>query len=535
MNEEIQSSESNIRTYLAVLRRRRWMILSIAILATVAAVAVSARQKSLYEGSAQVLLSRQDIATAVTRTPDPSTNVNDFSRVVETQAVVARSPAVARNAIQAAHAAPMTAEKLLSNSDVTAQQNVDVLDFTVRDGKATRAAALATAYANEFIAYRRSLDTAAISRALKEVNTQLAQLRAQRQQGTPLYANLSQNQQQLQTLQTLQTSNAALIKPAALGSQVQPKPLRNAVLALLLGALLGTGLAFLREALDTRLRSPREIGEKLGLPLLASLPAPPRKVRREHNLVTLEEPTSPGAESFRMLRTGLDFANLERRARTIMVTSAVEKEGKSTTAANLAVTLTQRGWRVVLVDFDLRRPFIHRFFGLDLQPGLTDVALGSIELEDALAKVPVPSSALQPHAFAPNGHGPQPDEYVAKDRELEVLTAGTLPPSPGDFVNMPLLAGLVRQLRERADLVLVDVPPMLHVDDALSLSAIVDGILLVTRMNLLRRPLLRELGRHLETSRAPTLGYVVTDVDVNSESYGYAGRYYMPQRELINN
>ena len=151
--------------------------------------------------------------------------------------------------------------------------------------------------------------------------------------------------------------------------------------------MLGLGLAFLFEALDTRIRSAAEVARRLGLPLLARIPAPRKKLQRADNLVMVAEPSSGSAEAFRVLRTNLEFARLDSDVRSILVTSAVEPEGKSTTAANLAVALARAGRRVVLVDLDLRRPYVDRFFRLFREPGITDVALGEVSLDEALTTI----------------------------------------------------------------------------------------------------------------------------------------------------
>jgi Mrp family chromosome partitioning ATPase len=378
-------------------------------------------------------------------------------------------------------------------------------------------------YAASYTVYRRSLDTAAIHTALQSVDARIGQLVDAGGRGGALYASLVERQQTLATMQALQTSNAAVVQRAQKVVQVQPKTSRNAILGIFLGIVLGVGLAFLREALDTRVRNAEEIGERLGgLPLLARVPVPNKKLRSKNRLVMLDSPTGVQAEAFRMLRTNLDFATLGRDARTIMVTSAVEQEGKSTTIANLAVALARTGQRVVLVDLDLRRPFLHTFFELN-RPGITQVALGHISLEEAL--VPVAIADSHPRWERPNGNSNgNGNGHRAVQGILEVLPSGPIPPDPGEFVGTAVLSEILEQLRLRADFVLVDAPPVLHVGDAMTLSTKVDGILVVTRMQVVRRHMLNELARQLANAPTPVLGFVVTAAD-EEESYGYGYGY----------
>src|SRR5581483_9269843 len=174
----------------------------------------------------------------------------------------------------------------------------------------------------------------------------------------------------------LETPRHVVDRVATEAAQVAPRPLRNGVLGLLLGLVLGVALAFLRDELDTRVRTSDEVARVLELPLLARLAEPPRRLRGKTRLVTVERPHGPHAEAFRMLRTNFDCVNLDRGARMLMVTSALQGEGKSTTTANLAVALARSGKHVLLVDFDLRRPTIARFFDLEGKTGVSDVVLG---------------------------------------------------------------------------------------------------------------------------------------------------------------
>jgi Mrp family chromosome partitioning ATPase len=328
----------------------------------------------------------------------------------------------------------------------------------------------------------------------------------------------------LRTLEALQVGNTYVVRPAGEAAQVRPTPRRNGILGLALGLVLGIGLGFLREALDTRVHSAEEIAERLGLPLLARLPEPPRRLRSDVELVMLAEPTGSHAEAFRVLRTNVEFANLDRGARTIMVTSALEGEGKSTTVANLAVAYARAGKRVVLVDLDVRRPFLDRFFRLGGVPGLTDVVLGHVELEDAIAHASVADGERAARERAA-GNGTASVEGV-----VDVLASGPLPPDAGEFVATKAITQILERLRERYELVLVDAPPLLHVGDAMTLAAKVDGLLLVSSLRLARRQVLAELRRILETLPALRLGVVVAAAQLEKgDRYGDAD-YYLRSR-----
>jgi tyrosine-protein kinase len=504
---------SSLRDYLRLIRRGKWLVLQAVVLVPAAAVLLSLQQQHLYEASSEVLLARQNVAAALTDTPDVTLS-QDAARLVETQANLARVPAVAVRALMEAKVFDRTAQELLDSSTVSAKANADLLEFTVTDPSPAVAARLASAYAKEFTVYRRQLDTAALRRARGGLSRRLRALEESGDRTSALYASLAEKEQQLRTVEALQTSNAFVVREARDAKQVQPRPVRNGILGLALGLVLGIGLAFLRDALDTRVRSAEEISEHLALPLLARIPEPPRQLRNKNHLVMLAAPSGVHAEAFRMLRTNLEFANLERRARTIMVTSAVEREGKSTTAANLAVAFARAGKRAVLVDLDLRRPFLARLFGLVPDRfGITDVALGHVDLADAIWSVGLTNGrAIRAHT---NGHGPV-------EGVLHFVPAGSTPPDAGEFVGTKVLAEILDRLAERADVVIIDAPPLLHVGDAMTLSARVDALFVVTRLNVVRRPMLAEMRRVLHASPAAQLGFVLTGAGPE-DGYGYGG------------
>jgi Mrp family chromosome partitioning ATPase/capsular polysaccharide biosynthesis protein len=502
-----------LRDYLRVVARRKWVVVLVFLLLPALSVLASLQQPARYQATADVLLNRGTRAQAATDTLDPSLWM-DPVRVLATQARQARLSLIADRTLRNVGIADRTAQEFLSASSVTPDNQADVLVFGVTDGDPALAARLVNEYARQFTRYRREFETGSLQRALGAVQRRLAELRQAGETDTTLYESLAEKEEELNTLATLQTQPAVLLREAKGAAQTQPRPVRNGVLAAMLGLFLGVGVAFLWEVLDTRVRSAEEVSASLHLPLLARIPEPPRRFRGGKSLATLVEPHGVSAEPFRMLRTNFELANLDVGARTILFTSGVEEEGKSTTVANLAVSLARAGRHVVLVDLDLRRAALARFFGLHARPGLTDVALGRLELGEAIRPITLTNGETE-------GNAPISDNGAsAKQGRLEVLTSGRLPPEPGEFAESRALTDVLLDLWKRGDYVLIDAPPLLRVHDAMALSSKVDALVVVTRLNVLRRPMLNELHRILASSPVKKLGFVLTGVG-REEGYDY--------------
>ena len=249
-----------------------------------------------------------------------------------------------------------TAESFLDDSRVAAAANADILDFTVTAAQPEAAKKLATAYAVEFTRYRSELEVAGFARAQRQVERRLRQLKASGDGGSRIYESLLEKREQLRTLAALGLQNAVLLRSADEATRVQPRPVRNGVLAGLLGLLLGVSAAGVAEALDTRTRSSKEVSATLELPLIGRVPASTYKRRKRAPLVMLRAPSGPDAEAFRIVRANLDVLLRNTERRTIMVTSALGDEGKSLTLSNLAIALALAGRHVVAVDLDLDNP-----------------------------------------------------------------------------------------------------------------------------------------------------------------------------------
>ncbi len=490
------------------------------VLAPLVAIVYSLHQSHRYQATAEVWLNTKDVGAAVAGVYSPYV---DPIRLGNTSADLARVPSVAAAALKAAHVDDRTPGDLLANSSVSPKTDADLLQVSVIDPVPGMAAKLASAYANAFIRFRHNLDTQQLKRLEAQVATQIKQLEAIGDTHSALYLTLVQKAQTLQALEAL-LQPPVLTRPALGATQVQPRPVRTAILGFFLGLVAGLALAFLRDALDTRVRTAEEMAERLGLPLLARLPEPPARLRNEHKLAMLDEPENVHAEAFRVLRTNLDFVNLERRAQILMVTSGLEAEGKTTTVANLAVAYARAGRRVIAVDLDLRRPYLDKLFGLGKRPGLTQVAIGQLPLQDALVPIAVSDPSSRSVAVGLTDDGRHDAQGL-----LELLPCGPLPPDVGgEFVGSRMLTEIFEQLRHMADIILVDSPPLLRVGDAITLSGKVDGIMVVSNTTQARRPMLNELRRVLESCPAEKLGFVLTGTHLE-ETYGYGYGYgYRP-------
>ncbi|MDH4104481.1 MAG: P-loop NTPase, partial [Thermoleophilia bacterium] len=377
---EHSGAHRTLADYIAILRRRKWIAILPLVLVPIAAYVYASQQPTVYAATAEVLLSRQDLGSSLSGATNPDV-FTDADRYAQTQAAIARVPEVARRAIARSGLSQFSPGGLLASSSVAPRGNADLLQFSVQGEDPSTVARLASAYAAAYTGYRLQLDTAALASARRDLQRSIAALERKGATDTALYRDLTGKVQELRTMELLQT-RSEVVRKADSGAQVAPTPRRDALLGVGLGLLLGLAAVFLWDALDRRVRDEGEIHHVLRIPLLARLPAP-----RSGGLGMLDDPSDVDADAVRRLRSSIEFANLDVRAKVIMVTSCVGIEGKTTTMSNLAVALARGGHTVALVDLDLRKPMVGRMFGLELRPGLADVAIGRIGLDRALVPI----------------------------------------------------------------------------------------------------------------------------------------------------
>ena len=298
---------------------------------------------------------------------------------------------------------------------------------------------------------------------------------------------------------------ATIVDAAGLPSEpVSPQPLRNIGLAAILGLLLGLGAAVLRELLDTSVKSNEDVGQAAGAPVMGSISYDSNAPRKP--LVTSLDSHAPRIEAFRVLRTNMQFVDVDKDSKVFVVTSSVPQEGKTTTSENLAITLAQAGQRVALVDGDLRRPKIADNLRLESAVGLTTVLVGHLSLDNAIQK-----SSIE---------------------NLWVLTSGATPPNPSELLQSHAMTDVLAQLRKAFDVIVIDAPPLLPVTDAALLTSQSDGALIVVRHSKTTKDQLRHAVERLEAVGGRTLGVVLNMVPHrrSADAYGYGYGYgYAPE------
>ncbi|RWR25648.1 polysaccharide biosynthesis tyrosine autokinase [Agrococcus lahaulensis] len=304
--------------------------------------------------------------------------------------------------------------------------------------------------------------------------------------------------------QTSPVQLAVVERATAPSSPISPRTPVNIALGALVGLALAMGFALLREVLDTRIRSERDVRGVTDAPILGAIAFDPKAKQRP--LIVHADPLSPRSESFRTLRTNLQFIEVDDDSRSLVVTSATPGEGKSTTTANLAIALADSGQTVILVDADLRKPKVAEYMNLDGGVGLTDVLIGRAELVDAV------------------------QQWGTKS--LYILPAGQIPPNPSELLGSKAMTTLLKELQSEFDWVLFDAPPLLPVTDAAVLSKHVESVVIVASAGKATKHQLETAVHLLETVDSELSGVVLTMVPTRgAESYGY-GHYGYAERKL---
>jgi len=449
-----------LRDYVRILHKN-WILLLILLVLGLAGGAVYAlMQAPKYVASTQLYVSVRTEGAATGDLVQGTT----FARQMVTSYVDVVDTALVLDPVIDELGLDLSVAQLAGRVTATTPLNTVLIDIAVTDGDAKQAARIANAVAKSF--------------------------------GSVVQGTLEQPAGEEVTSPVTITITEPAVAP---GSASSPNVRMLILLGGLLGLALGVGAAMLRTVLDNRIHTQHDLEDITDRPMLGGIAFDPEAQKRP--LIVHADPRSPRSESFRTLRTNLQFLDVESGSRIFVVSSAGPGEGKSTTTANLAIALAETGARVALIDGDLRLPRVADYMGLEGGVGLTDVLIGRIDVADALQK------------WGPN--------------ELYVLTSGRIPPNPAELLGSAAMTQVLKPLGEYFDYVLIDAPPLLLVTDAAVLGKKTRGVILVAASGKTKKQELTGAVRSLTTAGVELLGTVVTMLPTKGpDSYGYGSYTY---------
>jgi len=446
--------------YWRIARRWAWFIILCPFVAAIAAGLISLQLPKTYEAKVSLYV----------RTAQLLPQANGVAPVTSDQvlrtyaALMTMRPQLEK--VISDERLPTDPVRLSKRITVTPNPNTLILDVAVQDTDPTHAMRTANTLVNNFIAYVKTLQ--------------------------PPKSGTSTAGSEQESLQ--------VASPAVLPTEpVSPRPLLNIGLAVLAGLVVGVGLAFLFDYLDQSVRSDEVLRERVGLLPLGHISYLPAKGNRRGELVALGS-DSPVIEAYKALRTNLVFSSVDKEVKTIVITSAVPSEGKSRTAANLAIVLAQAGHPTLLLDADFRRPSQHRVFGR-----VRNIGLSNLFVQD------MPDSAV----FLP-------DEQV---KDLVVLASGPSPPNPSELLGSAQMKALLAKFRMGFDYVVIDTPPVNAVTDASVLAANTDAAILVVDTNKATYPAVQHAKQALERVGGKVLGTVMNKMKAAGGKYYYSYAY----------
>lgn len=447
-----------LKDYLRIFHKGWILILALTLVGVAASAAAAIATKPSYVASTQLYVSVQAAAGAATGDLLQGTS---FARQAVTSYVDVVNSAIVLDEVIAELNLDYSAAELASMVESSSQLNTVLIDVTVTNSDPVLAAKIANSVGQNF-------------------------------------SRIVVDQLEKPDGEAVSPVRIEMIQSALVPEQpASPNVPLNIILGLLVGFAMGIGVAVLRSVLDTRIHSLHDIDLVTDAPMLGGITDDPDA--RLRPLVVHTDPKNPRAESFRSLRTNLQFVNVEGGPRSFVVTSSVPGEGKSTTTANLAIALAETGARVALVDGDLRLPRVAEYMGIEGGVGLTDVLIGRAELPDVLQK------------WGKN--------------KLFVLPSGRVPPNPSELLGSAAMARMLAALTDEFDVVLIDAPPLLLVTDAAVLSKLCGGAIMVVASGRTKRNELSSALKALERAGSRLVGMVITMLPTKGpDSYGY-GQY----------
>jgi capsular exopolysaccharide synthesis family protein len=499
----------DLRDYLAILWGRKGTILAIAATTTAVALAYSISQTPIYTSTAEVI-----VLSARFSPTESSESFTALNMITEQQ--VANS----RQVVEAASARLEALDVTAGEISVSPVEDAETLIFTSESPKPRAARATAQAYAGAYLEVRRINIVDELEGARRPYESQIEAIDAELAGIRSDLEDADEGERELLTAQytallskqvSLEANLNELVAPESVEvgrilrsadlpeSPSSPNQMRDALLGLVVGLALGMGIAFFRERLDEPVRGQEELEAHAGASVLGFIPS----AGWERSLRTRGQVTEEAAEAFRALRVRLLHAKGDRDIKSVVITSSLASEGKTSVTTNLAVALALAGNRVVIVAADLRRPRLQTYFQGAGGEGLSEVVTGTSQPQIAIT--------------------------TTDTENLWVVHAGreSVSVDPAEYLGSESMSGLLKQLRDFADFVLIDTPPLLTTSDVVALAPLTDGVLLVVDPHLARRSTLEQARHELELIDVPVLGVVVNKHDPSQfRGYGFGYAYY---------
>jgi len=519
-----------IKHYLSLVWRWAWLIILGAAIAASITYFYNDRQTPIYQASSTYIIDRapgSGNGNDYAQTLVEQTLTQSYVRIVNTRPV--RIETIDRLGLD------MTEGQMRGKISISAVPETQLITIRVQDTIPERAAEIANTVGFVFIEQNEERESSRYAEPISNWETRLVEigdeieaLEIQRnemgdeetasseelaaisrletsiKEAQIRYTDAFNQLNALRVAQAQDTSNLIVIEEAQVPNRccpISPKTKTNTLLAAAVGALLAVGLIFLLDYLDDTVKSPQEIQEDTNLSTLGTITL----IKGENpadRLITAQSPRDPISEAYRVLRTNLNFSSVDGEMNTLLITSSSPGEGKSTTAANLAVVIAQTGKRVILVDADLRRPIQHKIFKASNNQGLTTAILDS---------------------NTPVTYHLQKTKYP----ELLIMTSGPIPPNPAELLNSQRMIQVMKEFHQEADVVIFDTPPILTVADATILAPRTDGTLVVVESSGTRRSALVQAIERLENTNAHIFGTVINKLNPSRlRGYGYYYKYH---------
>ena len=525
----VEDTTLELRDYLRVLQRRKWIIIVTVLICALGAFAMTFRQAPVYSTNASVLLQTSTASSSLI--PSQAQDPTSSDRIRANEIQIMGGPQVRAEVAKTLGREPESAS-------FTPQEGSDVVDIGVTSTNAKRAAATANAYAKTYIKVRRDLTVSDLQESAKQVEDRIVNLDFQiglltgavnaKPEQTPIQQASDPDRLALSRLASrrdsfAQTYNdlvfgedlakhsgATVLAPAGVpGAPQNHSPLTNVLAGIVIGLVLGIALAFLREYLDDRVKTKEDLETASGQTVIGLIPElPDWKNREATQLIAIAQPRSAAAEAYRAVRTSVEFLALDQPIGSLQVTSAMAGEGKTTTLANLAITFARVGQRVIVLCCDLRRPRVHEFFGMSNRVGFTSMLLGDAPANEAI-------------------------QAVRGDLPIGLVASGPLAPNPAELLASKRAVSVIEELDSQCDLLLIDSPPVLPVTDAQVISGLVDGVLLVSNSGTSNKRDVRRAVELLHQVDAPLIGSILNNVHSKDEAvYTYGdNRYYLDAQQ----